>query len=292
MPKARLSLQRWTPYLFLFPAIALLIVFRYVPMVSGFAEAFYSNALSLTGGRTFVGLDNYRFILEDPVVWKAFSTTLVFSLVVNPLQVGLAVLLAELTNQRVPGIGVFRAIYLIPVAISMNVTAIAWGLALDQNNGLVNGILVSMGIPRQPFLNNAGQALWTIIMIISWVGVPYWSLFFLAGLQGISKEVLESAHIDGADHLQTFLHIKLPLLRRVIAFVLVSDTVVNFTLFAPVYLLTRGGPQLSTNLVMYEGWRRGFVYGDIGVAAAMISVLLVIVILFVVVEFVALRPQH
>ncbi len=288
----RAGLESWTPYLFLFPAIALLIIFRYIPMASGFAEAFYSNSLSLTGARTFVGLDNYRFIFEDPVVWKAFSTTLVFSLVVNPLQVGLAVLLAELTNQRVPGIGMFRAVYLIPVAISMNVTAIAWGLALDQNNGLVNGILRSIGLPRQPFLNNAGQALWTIIGIISWVGVPYWSLFFLAGLQGISKEVLESAHIDGANNFQTFIYIKVPLLRRVIAFVLVSDTVVNFTLFAPVYLLTRGGPQLSTNLVMYEAWRRGFVYGDIGVAAAMISVLLIVIIVFVIFEFLVLRPQH
>lgn len=288
----RLRLEGWTPYLFLFPAFVLLIIFRYIPMLSGLSEAFYSNALSLTGGRTYVGFDNFRFIFEDPVVWKSFSTTLAFSLIVNPLQVGLALLLAELINQRVPGIGVFRAIYLIPVAISMNITAIAWGLMLDQNYGLVNGILASAGLPRQPFLNNASQALWTIIGIISWVGAPYWSLFFLAGLQGISKEVLESAHIDGANQIQTFFFIKLPLLRRVIAFVLVADTVINFTLFAPVYLLTRGGPQLSTNLVMYEAWRRGFVYGDLGVAAAMITVLLIGVIAFVTVEFIVLRPQH
>ena len=252
-----IKLEKWTPYLFLAPAILLLIFFRYVPIVLGFREAVYSNALSLAGGRNFVGFENFVQIFEDPVVWKSFKTTLVFSLVVNPFQVILAVLLAELINQRVPGISVFRAIYLIPVAISINVTAIAWGLALDPNYGLVNGIIRTIGLPRQPFLNHPSQALWSIIGIISWIGVPYWSLFILAGLQGISADVLESAHIDGADGLRTFLYIKLPLLRRVIAFVLVSDTVVNFTLFAPVYLLTRGGPQLSTNLVMYEAWRRG-----------------------------------
>ena len=288
----RIPLERWTPFFFLAPAIILLIVFRYIPIVLGFEEALYTNALSQIGGRKFVGLENFVQIFEDPVVWGSFKTTLVFSLVVNPLQVGLAILLAELINQRVPGIAIFRAIYLVPVAISMNVTAIAWGLALDPNYGLINGIIRTLGLPRQPFLNHPSQALWSIIAIISWIGVPYWSLFILAGLQGISSDVLESARVDGAGSLRTFLFIKLPLLRRVIAFVLVSDTVVNFTLFAPVYLLTRGGPQLSTHLVMYEAWRRGLVYGDIGIASAIITVLLIVVIAFVALEFIVLRPQH
>ena len=288
----RIPMERWTPFFFLAPAIILLIVFRYIPIVLGFEEALYTNALSQIGGRKFVGLENFVQVFEDPVVWGSFKTTLVFSLVVNPLQVGLAILLAELINQRVPGIAIFRAIYLVPVAISINVTAIAWGLALDPNYGLINGIIRTLGLPRQPFLNHPSQALWSIIAIISWIGVPYWSLFILAGLQGISSDVLESAHVDGAGSLRTFLFIKLPLLRRVIAFVLVSDTVVNFTLFAPVYLLTRGGPQLSTHLVMYEAWRRGLVYGDIGIASAIITVLLIVVIAFVALEFIVLRPQH
>ncbi|MCY3779406.1 MAG: sugar ABC transporter permease [Chloroflexi bacterium] len=286
------SLDRWTPVFFLAPAFILLLVFRYVPIVLGFEEALYTNSLSQAGARKFVGLANFIAVYEDPVVWGSFKTTLIFSLVVNPLQVGLALLLAELVNARVPGIAVFRAIYLIPIAISAPVTAIAWGLALDPNYGLINGIFRTVGLPRQPFLQSPDQALWSIIGIISWIGVPYWSLFFLAGLQGISKDVLESAHVDGANSLRVFISIKLPLLRRIIAFVLVSDTVVNFTLFAPVYLLTRGGPQLSTHLVMYEAYRRGLVYGDIGIASAIVSVLLIVVIVVVAIEFIVLRPQH
>ncbi len=288
----KLRLERWTPAFFLAPAIILLIVFRYIPIVLGFEEALYTNSLSLAGARKFVGLNNFIAVFEDPVVWGSFKTTMLFSLVVNPLQVGLALLLAELINQRVPGIAIFRAIYLVPVAISMNVTAIAWGLALDPNYGLINGIIRTLGLPRQPFLQHPSQALWSIIGIISWIGVPYWSLFFLAGLQGISSDVLESARVDGAGSLRTFISIKLPLLRRIIAFVLVSDTVVNFTLFAPIYLITRGGPQLSTHLVMYEAYRRGLVYGDIGIASAIISVLLIVVVAFVAVEFIVLRPRH
>lgn len=288
----RIRVERFTPYLFLLPAIILLIIFRYVPMLAGFREAFYTNALSQLGDHAYVGMDNFNAVLSDQRIIRAFGTTLAFSLVVNPLQVTLALLLAELLNQRVRGIAFFRAICLIPVAISINVTAIAWGLALDPNYGLVNGILRSLGLPSQPFLGSAAQAMWVVILIISWVGVPYWSLFFLAGLQDITKEVLESASMDGATNLQIFLRIKVPLLRRTLSFVLVSDTVINFTLFAPVYLLTRGGPQQSTNLIMYEAWRRGFVYGDLGVAAAMISVLLIFVLIFVLLEFVVFRPQH
>ena len=288
----RLRFERLTPLFFLAPAIILLVVFRYIPIVLGFEEALYTNSLTQAGARKFVGLGNFIEVFEDPVVWGSFKTTMIFSLVVNPLQVGLALLLAELLNQRVPGIAVFRAIYLVPVAISINVTAIAWGLALDPNYGLINGVLRTIGLPRQPFLQHPSQALWSIIAIISWIGVPYWSLFFLAGLQGISTDVLESARVDGAGSLRVFVSIKLPLLRRVIAFVLVTDTVVNFTLFAPVYLLTRGGPQLSTHLVMYEAYRRGLVYGDIGIASAIISVLLIIVVAVVALEFIVLRPRH
>ena len=288
----QLRFERLTPLFFLAPAIILLIVFRYIPIVLGFEEALYTNSLSQAGARKFVGLGNFIEVFEDPVVWGSFKTTIVFSLVVNPLQVGLALLLAELMNQRLPGIAVFRAVYLVPVAISINVTAIAWGLALDPNYGLINGVLRTIGLPRQPFLGHPSQALWSIIGIISWIGVPYWSLFFLAGLQGISSDVLESARVDGAGSLRTFISIKLPLLRRVIAFVLVTDTVVNFTLFAPVYLLTRGGPQLSTHLVMYEAYRRGLVYGDIGIASAIICVLLIIVVAVVALEFLILRPRH
>jgi multiple sugar transport system permease protein len=284
--------ERWVPYLFLMPVIILLLVFRYIPIAAGLLESVYVGALDLTTGREFVGLYNFQRLWEDPVFWRSLRVTLIFSLIVNPLQTFLALALAELANQRVRGIGGFRALFLLPVAISMNVTAIAWGLALDQNYGLVNGILASLNLPRQPFLNSPDQALASIIGIISWVGVPYWMLFFLAGLQGISKEVLESAAIDGANAFRTFFYIKLPLLKRVIAFVLVTDTVVNFTLFAPVYLLTRGGPQLSTHLVMYEVWRRGLVYGDLGLANAMTIALLFIVVIFIIFEFISLRPQH
>jgi multiple sugar transport system permease protein len=284
--------ERWTPYLFLLPAMVLLLFWRLLPLAAGLRESFYGNALNLTTGRQWVGLDNFRYLFDDPTFWKSLRVTLVFNALVNPLQVTLAVLLALVANQKVPGIAFFRTILLLPVAIAINVATLAWGIALDTNYGLVNGILDAIGVGRQPFLRDAGQALPTMIGIVSWIGVPFWMLFILAGLQGIPGDLVEAARIDGANRLQAFFGVTLPLLRRVILFVLVADTVINFTLFAPPYLLTRGGPSQSTNLMMYDAWKRGFVYGDLGSSEAMVSILLVMLCLVLAFQFAFLRPKH
>lgn len=282
--------QQIIPYLFLLPALLLLVVFNLMPTIATLFESMFVISLR-SGERVFAGFANYNRIFNDPIFWKSFQVTVVFSLLVNPIQIALALGLAVLINQRAPGIGIFRSIYLLPIAVSLNVTAIVWGLMLDQNSGLVNGILLQLGIERQPFLHSVDQALWSIILIASWIGVPLWSLFILAGLQNIPPPVLEAAKIDGANAWQSFTKITLPLLRRVLAFVLVADTVANFLMFAPILLLTSGGPRLSTNLIMYETYRRGFLYGDLGASAAMLSVMLVIVFIIVGIELYALRGQ-
>ena len=282
--------QQIIPYLFLLPALLLLIVFNLMPTIATLVESTFVLSLR-SGDRIFAGMANYNRIFNDPIFWKSLQVTVVFSLLVNPIQIALALALSLLINQKLPGIGIFRSIYLLPIAVSLNVTAIVWGLMLDQNSGMVNGILAQLGVARQPFLHSVDQALWSIILIASWIGVPLWSLFILAGLQNIPPPVLEAAKIDGANSWQSFTRITLPLLRRVLAFVLVADTVANFLMFAPILLLTNGGPRLSTNLIMYETYRRGFLYGDLGASAAMLSVMLLIVFVIVGVELYVFRGQ-
>jgi multiple sugar transport system permease protein len=282
--------ERFIPYLFLLPAIGLLLVFNLFPTLATLNESFHTNSI-MTGSRIFVGLENFQLVFKDPVFWKSVEVTLVFSLLVNPIQVVLALALALLANQRVAGISIFRSIYLIPVAISINVATVVWGLMLNTDSGLINGALYVLGIPKQPFLTSPSHALWSIILLASWKGVPLWSIFFLAGLQGIPDAVIEAAKIDGASRLQIFRFVTLPLLRSVMVFVLVADTVANFLLFTPILLLTQGGPQLSTNLIMYETYRRGFVYGDLGRSAAMLSVMLMFVLSIIAIEFGLLRRR-
>lgn len=282
--------EKWAPYLFLSPALLLILFFRILPAISGFQESLYATSFAAGGVKSFVGLQNFQDIFTDPVGLQSIWVTLRFNLIVNPLQIGLALLLALLVNQALRGIDFFRSIYLLPIAISLNVTSIIWGLVLNQN-GLMNGMLRTIGLPGQPFLQSPDQALWSIVIMASWVGVPYWALFILAGLQGISQELYEAAEIDGAGIMQRFSSVTLPLLRRVLVFVLVADTIANFLLFVPVLILTRGGPQLSTNTLMFEAYRRGFVFGDFGSSSAMIMLLLMATLAIVVIEFWLLRTS-
>ncbi len=282
----------FVPYMFLLPAISLLIIFNFIPAIETVRESVYAASFRRGVPPVYVGLDNFRRIFDDPVFWKSVRVTLWFSLLVNPLQTILALGLALIANQRVRGIGFFRSVYLLPVAVSINVTVVVWGLMVDTNAGLINGTLNRLGLPQQAFLISPDQALNTIIMIISWKGVPFWALFFLAALQGIPTSVLEAAAIDGANRWQSLTRITIPLLRPVILFVLVSDTIVNFTLFIPVHLLTQGGPQLSTNLVMYEAYRRGFIYGDLGSSSVMLTVMLIVILFVIGLQFILLRPTR
>lgn len=280
---------RWVPYLFILPAVLLLLVFNVIPTFATLMESLYG--ISFRSGRVFVGLANFQRIFNDPVFWKSLQITLVFSLLINPIQVALALLLALLANYSVKGIRFFRSIYLLPVAVSINVTTVVWGLMLDRDAGIINGILTSLGLARQPFLLSADQAIWSMILLASWKGVPFWALFFLAGLQGIPQSALEAAKVDGANRWVSFTRITFPLLRRTTAFVLVADTVANFIFFIPVLILTRGGPELSTNLMMYETYRRGFVYNDLGASAAMLSIMLLVVFSIVALELWLFRDR-
>jgi ABC-type sugar transport system permease subunit len=284
--------ERWIPYFFLFPALALLVGFRIAPALAGLSESLFTKNLSrVPGARQFVGLANFAHVLQDPIFWRSLKATMYFSAIVNPLQVTVALALAVLANQRVRSIQLFRGILLLPMVISINVTAIVWGLMLHPTSGMVNGVLGLLGLPHQPFLASASQALWAIILICAWVGCPYDMVFFLAGLQGIPESVMEAAAIDGANKWQSFFLVTLPLLRRIVLFVLSSGTIINFFLFAPVYLLTKGGPDLSTNLLMYDAYRRGFVWADLGSSGAMIMLLLAVVVAVVAVQFRLLRED-
>lgn len=272
--------ERWIPYLLIAPAILVLVLFRLWPTLVGLSESLYATSFLQGGEKIFVGLGNFKRLWADPVFWQSVRVTLLFNLIVNPLQTVLALTLALLLNQRVRGINIFRGIFLIPVAISINVSSVIWKLMLDQN-GLINGILVSIGMGRQPFLLSVDQALWSIIWIASWIGVPFWSLFMLAGLQSIPNHVYEAAEIDGVTKWQRLWRITLPMMRSATTFVLIAATVANFLLFVPVLLLTGGGPELSTNVAMYEAYRRGLIYGDLGASSAMVTMLLVLIILIV-----------
>ncbi|WP_158745847.1 carbohydrate ABC transporter permease [Acidisphaera sp. L21] len=173
--------------------------------------------------------------------------------------------------------GALRTAVLLPITVSIALTSVMWNLLLDPGVGPVNGLLRSLGLAAQPFFRSEGQALPSLIAICTWRGVGYWMFFMLGGLSAIPPEVNEAAAIDGAGAWRRLWHITLPLMRRSFGFVLIADTAANFLLFAPVYVITAGGPNGSTSLLMFEAYRAAFTLLDNGRSLAISTVILVIV---------------
>jgi ABC-type sugar transport system permease subunit len=275
----------WIAYLLLAPALVCLAVFRLWPIATTLLGSLYSQSIMQAGKDVFVGLNNYTQLFRDPIFWQSLWVTIKLNLVINPLQVFIALLLAIMANQRFRGIGFYRLLFFIPLGVSVPIASILWRIMLDPNSGLANSLINLAGIPSQPFLISKDQALWCIVAIATWKGASFWMIFLWAGLQDIPRQLYEAARIDGAGGISRFFRITFPLLRRPLLFVLITDTAVNFLLFVPTFLLTRGGPSYSTNVLMYEAYKSGFVYGDMGRALALVMVLLVLVIATVAMQF-------
>ncbi len=274
---AALAKQRAVPYVFIGPALCGLLIFRVYPILLALWRSLHQQ--TLTGLVQYAGIANYLAIFSDGHFWHAVRTTFHFNLIINPLQILLALGLALLVNRHVPGVGFFRTAYFLPMTVSIALTSVIWGLILNPQLGLANAALETLGLPRQPLLIGERQAFWSIIVLSTWKGIGYWMVFLLAGLQQIPRSMYEAASLDGASPLQQFVRVTLPLLKRVLAFVFVADTSINFLAFTPVYLLTNGGPNGATELLMFQAYRAAFVFLDLGKSTAISTVILSVILL-------------
>lgn len=277
--------------LFLGPALAALVMFRIVPAVSALVTSFKSSVVLVGVSGSFAGLDNYKTLLTSPEFWGSVKTTLLFVGIVVPVQTAAALALAVLLTQKIPLARVWRLFLFLPFSVPLGISPLIWGAAL-RPDGIVNAVLGAVGIGAQPFLTSPTQALPSIMLVVSWIGVGYWMVFLIAGLQDIPNTYLEAAAIDGANWWRRFFHVVLPLMRRPLAFVLVANTVANFILFAPVQALTGGGPRQSTNLIMFDTYQNAFIVGDRAAASAQVVMLLIIMLSVVVLQFRLLSTEE
>jgi ABC-type sugar transport system permease subunit len=270
--------------IFIAPTVVLIVVLRIVPTISAIGTSMHSGLPGSLTPPEFVGGRVFADLFSSSSFWQTVGQTLIFNLIVNPLQIVLALVLAVLLTRGLPAAGLWRTIIFLPAAVPMAGSAIIWGIAL-RPDGPVNGVLTALGLPAQPFLTSPDQVVGSIILIVSWIGIGYWMMFLIAGLNDIPDVYYEAARIDGAGALRTFFSITLPLLRRPLLFVLVADTVSNFVLFAPVQILTKGGPQSRSNFLMYDIFDHSYNLSNPYTASAELLVLLVIMIVIVAVQF-------
>lgn len=280
----------WALLVFLAPAVLALVVMRILPAAQALIESLFKTNV-FSGEKTFVGVDNYVSLFENPDFQNTIAVTILFAFLVNPIQVFSALLLALLFVRAFPFSRLLRSLIIFPIAVPPAVAAVMWS-AVYRPDGLANGILKSLGLSTQGFILDEEQALTAIIVMLSWIGVGYWMLFLIAGLNDIPDEIYEAARIDGAGYIRQTVSVTMPLLGRPLSFVLVATTISNFLVFAPVLILTRGGPVGSTSLLMYDIFLRAYSFGDIGRANAGVFILILLMVTAVSLQFFLLRKGN
>lgn len=286
--RRKVSGQARIALLFLLPALVALLLLRLAPAAVALSDSLFRS--SILGGTSFVGLDNYTALFANPDFQNSIGVTLLFAVVINPLQVIAAFFLAVLFTRKAAGSKFWRSMVILPIAVPPTVSAVVWSV-IYRPDGLANGFLAVFGIPPQPFLTSPMQSLLSIMILLSWIGVGYWMMFLIAGLNDVPSELYEAASLDGASAWRQMWSITLPLLKRPLAFVLVADTVSNFLVFAPIQILTKGGPNGSTNLLMYDLYERAYTLGDFNKAQAEVVVLVLITIVIVALQFRLLKAE-
>lgn len=263
--------------LFLAPDAIGLLVFVGIPMVLSVVLSLYQ--VSGFGSYEFVGLGNYRRMLDDPLFWDSLRTTGLYVLVTVPTLFAVSLGLGLLMKQKLPGVGLFRTLFFLPYVISLVVVALLWKFMFDDQVGVVNKSLHALGFDGASWLGDPAIALYSVIAVFVWVMMGYYMLIFLAGLQEIPQEYYEAARIDGAGPWTRFRMITWPLLRPTSFFVLVMSTVAAVTGgFELIFVLTEGGPANSTSLAVYYIYQQAFVFGEYGYAAAMGTVLVLLMV--------------
>lgn len=261
-------------YLFMAPALFMIVVFVLVPIIGSLPLMFYDY--SVLGETKFIGLDNFKRAFSDPEFRISIINSILFVAVVPVLQL-LSILLALLVNRKLKGISIFRTLIYIPVITSMVAVSIIWGFLFDPS-GLFNTALQNMGVINSPlgFLSSGKTAMLCIMFITIWQGLGYYMMLYLAGLQSVPKELEEAAIVDGVNKLQGFIKIKLPLLKPYIWFCSLNSVISAVGVFDVVYVLTKGGPYNATLVINYYSYTKAFTDFEFGYSAAIGAVQAVI----------------
>ncbi|WP_407660641.1 carbohydrate ABC transporter permease [Kaistia defluvii] len=264
--------------MFMLPAAVFLICFLTYPLGLGVWLGFTDAKIGRDG--VFIGLENYRYLWDDPVFWTSVFNTVVYTFVASVLKFALGLWLAMILNEQLPFKSFFRAIVLLPWVVPTVLSALAFWWIFDAQFSIISWSLMQIGWIDGPinFLGDPTNARISVIAANVWRGIPFVAISLLAGLQTISPSLQEAASLDGATSWQRFRLVTLPMLSPIIAVVMTFSVLFTFTDFQLIYVLTKGGPVNATHLMATLSFQRGIPGGQLGegaaIAVAMIPFLL------------------
>ncbi len=270
-------------YLFILPWLIGLVLFNAGPILGMLGLSFTDWRISLDDLQ-FIGLDNYRSLFADPIFWTSVGNTLY--IVVGRVIFGtaFALLLAILLNQKVPGIPFFRAVYYLPTVTAGVAVALVWIWIFNPRLGILNYTLKQIGIQGPPWIYSSTWVKPSLILMSLFQVGPN-MIILLAGLQGVPKELYESAEIDGAGNWAKFRNVTLPMLSPVLFFVIIISVVSSFQTFTEIRVMTEGGPGESSNVLIWYLWENAFIFLKLGISAAVAWIMFVILMALTGIQF-------
>ncbi|MFP7287643.1 sugar ABC transporter permease [Shouchella clausii] len=270
--------------LFLFPSLFLFTVFLFYPMIRTLYLSFF-----LTDNRgtatVFVGLENFMRIFTSDLFLKSLTSTFLFVLYTVPGTILISLFLAIIANERLRGIGVFRMVFSSTMGISVAAASVFWLFLFHPSIGFLNQLLSWLNVGSIGWLTDPKWALFSVSVSTIWMNIGFTFLILLGGLQSIDRYLYESADIDGASYFYKLRRITIPMLSPTLFFVVTVTMINAFQTFGQIDMLTRGGPQNETNLIVYSIYREAFVNYQYGTASAQAVVLFAIILLMTIVQF-------
>jgi len=277
-------LNKARPYLFLLPAFFFLFVFTLYPIGVAIRTSLFKINLSNPSG-SFTGLGNYLSLLSDRTFGVVLRNSFFYAISTITIGFALSLLLAVLLDTNIRFKSAYKVFLFYPTMIPMAAAALIWLWIYMPQYGLLDSYLIKLGFGSRSWLNDARTALGSLVAVGIWKRLGYYVLFFLAGLQNIPESLNEAAVIDGAKPVYRFFKITLPMLSSYAFFVFITSIIDSIQAVDQVYIMTQGGPNESTNLIVYYIYETGFKYWDRGVAAAMTTLLTVFLLIVTIVVF-------
>lgn len=270
--------KKYTPYLFLLPAVTVLIVFFFIPFFQTFGLSFFDYSSSIYNP-TFNGVDNYIKLFKEPIFYKVMFNTFMYLIIAVPFLVTFPLFLAILINQKIRGITLYKILLYLPVIVSIVVAAIAFKW-LYAGQGILNYILTLFHLEPIGWLVDTKWALFSVAIVTIWKGIGYYMMIYLASLMSVPQDLYEACDIDGANFFTKHLTVTIPHIMPTIALVSTISTISAMKVFAEIYVMTKGGPLNSTKTIVYYIYERAFENLDLGYASALAVVLLIVVMAF------------
>ena len=279
-------------YLLLLPAFVFLVGFTHYPAVATLIDSLMSTP---RGGRAsvFVGVDNYQGMIEDPIFWKSLINNLWFALATIPISIALSVSMALWVNDKIAGRQFLRLSYFLPTVLPMIAVANIWIFFYTPGYGLINQVLHVLGFASQNWLGDPNLVLGSVIVVAIWKEAGFFMIFYLAALQALSPSYKEAAQIEGASSWYFFRRIQWPLLMPTTIFVWVNALINAFRMVDHIIVMTKGGPDNASSLLLFYLYEVGFKFWDQGYASALTAVLLALLALVGLLQFFVLdRRAH